>query len=178
MYCFVLVPNESGKPLENVSAVVTLTGTQTDYSLSQTAILPLNILPAQQTLPLITYFQPPTPQKFSASAVIDFSLPVPEGDTRYLEAAISNPTTAIVKDGLSARVSGEVQLTDPTKPASSVWVLAVAYAQDGQVAGLRRWEAQPPIAIGEPIPFSTSVYSLGTTIERLELFVEVRPILP
>ena len=176
--CFVLVTNASEKPLENLSVTVSLKDNQSDYSLSQTAILPLNILPARQSLPLITYFQAPTPQDFSASARIDFSLPVPEEDKRYLEVQISTFITNMAADKLSANISGEVNLSDPDESASSVWVLAVAYAPDGRVVGIRRWEAQTPIPTGQSIPLSLNIYSLGSAIDRVELYAEARPTLP
>lgn len=176
--CFVLVTNASEKPLENLSVIISLKDNQSDYSLSQTAILPLNILPARQSLPLITYFQAPTPQDFSASATIDFSLPVLEEDKRYLEVQISTFSTNMAADKLSANISGEVNLSDPDESASSVWVLAVAYAPDGRVVGIRRWEAQPPIPTDLNIPFSLNIYSLGPAIDRVELYAEARPTLP
>jgi hypothetical protein len=172
--CFVLAQNLSDKPIENPTALVTLEGLSTEYSLTQTSILPLNLLPAGAALPLVTYFQPPTPEKFTAMAEADFWLPVPERDARYLETILKDLQTEVSADGRSAEVYGQVALSDPTKQASSIWLLATAFTQDGHVAGIRRWEAPLPIPASQAIPFSFTVYSMGPEIARLEVSTEAR----
>ncbi len=172
--CFVLAQNLSEKPIENPTALVTLSGVSTEYSQTQTAILPLNLLPAGAALPLVTYFQPPTPEQFTATAQADFWLPVPEEDTRYLEAFLEDLQTEISADGCSAKVNGQVALADPTQQASSIWLLATAFSQDGNVVGIRRWEAPQPIPAGQSIPFSITVYSMVPVIARVEVSTEVR----
>ena len=178
IYCFVSYANKSDRPIENVTAVVSLKGITSEYERDQVAILPLNILPAETTLPLVTYFQPPTPQLFSASALPDFSLPVPSGDERYLEASITEHSIQLNAGKSSAVVNGVVSLSDPLKPAGSLWVLGVGYSADGRVIGFRRWEAALPIPLVQQIPFSFNLYSLGPEIDHVDLFVEARPVLP
>lgn len=171
--CFALTANDTEKDLENVSAKVTLTSEDGEYTRTQTAILPLNLLKAGQSLPLIAYFQAPTPEVFSASAVIDFSLPVPENDTRYLPAQVTDLGVSCSKDKFSCAVTGRVLLSPDSAQAGALWVLAVAYSQDGRVVGIRRWDAQTfPAAMD----FSVLVYSAGPEIERVEVFAEARPI--
>ncbi|KUK70758.1 MAG: hypothetical protein XD89_0274 [Anaerolineae bacterium 49_20] len=172
--CFVLAQNLSDKPIENPTALVTLEGLSTEYSLTQTSILPLNLLPAGAALPLVTYFQPPTPEKFTAMAEADFWLPVPEEDTRYLAVTLEDLQTQLSDDGLSAQLSGQVALANPTKQASSIWLLAMAFTQDDRVAGIRRWEAPLPIPAGQAIPFSFTVYSMSPEIARVEVSTEAR----
>jgi len=172
--CFVLAQNLSEKPIENPTALVTLEGVSTEYSRTQTAILPLNLLPAGAALPLVTYFQPPTPEKFTAMAEADFWLPVPEEDTRYLAVTLEDLQTQLSDDGLSAQLSGQVALANPTKQASSIWLLAMAFTQDDRVAGIRRWEAPLPIPAGQAIPFSFTVYSMSPEIARVEVSTEAR----
>lgn len=170
--CFALAVNDTEKDKENVTAKVTLTGVGTDYTHTQTAILPLNLLKAGQSLPLLAYFQAPTPEEFNASAVIDFSLPVPENDARYLSAEPTNLEVSCARGNLSCAVSGRVALSPDTAQAGALWVLVVAYAPDGRVAGIRRWDAQTsPI----PLDFSVFVYSAGPEIDHVEVFAEARP---
>src|SRR5215211_7252340 len=52
MWCFVLAHNDFPDFVENVSAQVTLVGTEGTVLASQTALLPLNILPPNTSLPL------------------------------------------------------------------------------------------------------------------------------
>jgi hypothetical protein len=68
--------------VENISGVVTLLdGEETQQ---ESAIMPLNLLPAGASLPLIAYFQPPIPESYTISARVDFFLPVMPSDQRYL----------------------------------------------------------------------------------------------
>lgn len=177
-WCLVDYANNSDKPLENVSAQVTLRAITGDYAQTKTAILPLNLIPAQTRLPLAVYFNAPTPEEFSASARIDFSLPVSEQENRYLALALSPAEISYSEDRLSARVSGEIRFEDPNRPASSVWVVAVAYDDHDQQVGFRRFEASLPVNVDQPLPFNINVYSLADAIARVELHSEARPVLP
>ncbi len=173
--CFAVFKNTAAEPLENVSAMVTLTDSENGTARSQIAIMPLNILQAGAAMPLITTFQPPTPEAFLVSAALDYSLPVPEGDDRYLATSIEKNTYTPAPDGRSALVSGQVRFPETTVGVKSLWVLAVAYSPDGKVVGVRRWEAQPPIAFDAIIPFSMTVYSMQGQIADITLFAEARP---
>ena len=176
VYCFVTVANTSEKPIENISAIVSLGSAIAPEKREQIAILPFNILHAGKTLPLVTYFMPPTPEDFTATARLDFSLPVSDGTNRYLPASVINLKVALDEEALSAEVRGDVFFVDPQRPASSVWVLGVAYSEDGHVLGIRRWEAKPPISTRQTLPFNFTLYSIAGKIDEVKAFVEVRPI--
>ena len=179
VYCFVPIANTGGEPLENVSALVTLTDSASGQVYQQSAVLPLNILPAGKTLPAVTYFMPPTPAEFSAAATLEFSLPVTNWHLRYADAAVVGPKTTISDDGNQAEVSGSIFFADKERPVSSVWVVGVAYTEDGRVAGLRRWEAVPPIRVSQNLPFRFLIFNAADApIAEVELFVEARPVLP
>ena len=55
MWCFVLVHNDFSDFMENVSAQVTLVDSNNATLASQTALLPLNILPPNTSLPLLFF---------------------------------------------------------------------------------------------------------------------------
>ena len=177
-WCLVDYTNESEKPLENVSAMVTLRSTTGDYVQSKTSILPLNLVTAQTRLPLTVYFNAPTPTEINATAMADFSLPVAEEQTRYLAHALRPADIVYAEDGFSAQISGELRFEDPTRPASSAWVVAVAYDQNDQPVGFRRYEAPQPINVEQPLPLNFNVYSLAGAIKRVDLHAEARPVLP
>jgi len=61
MWCFVLVHNDFSDLIENVSAQVTLVDSNEAFLAGQTALLPLNILPPNTSLPLAVYFPPEIP---------------------------------------------------------------------------------------------------------------------
>lgn len=177
-WCLVDFTNESDKPLENVSAHVTLRDSSGSFSQTKTAILPLNLIPADARIPLAVYFDAPTPQNIIAQASIDFRLPVADESNRYLSFSVSSAETEYSTDRYTAHIEGQGHFLDPVRQASSAWVLAVAYDENDQPVGFRRFEASEPINISQPLDFKVSVYSLGGQIARVELFTEARPVLP
>ena len=61
VWCFVLVHNDFPELMENVRAQVTLVDSNEAVIASQTALLPLNILPPDAALPLAVFFPPEIP---------------------------------------------------------------------------------------------------------------------
>lgn len=174
IWCFVLARNDSSTALENVSAQVTLTDASGNQIASQPALLPLNILPANSSLPLTVFFAPPIPADARPQVQILTAIQLQPGDARYLPASTQNVLVQVDWNGRSAQVSGGIFLPAESKAAASVWVAATAYDEFGQVLGVRRWEggAIPP---GTSLPFSMTVSSLGGEIARVEVVVEARP---
>lgn len=177
-WCLVDYTNASDKPLENVSALVTISSPSGDFRQSKNALLPLNLVPAQTRMPLAVYFNAPTPEDFIASATLDFSLPVAEQENRYLAVTLDTAETTYSEDRLTAQISSQARFDDPNRPTSSLWVVAVAYDENDQPVGFRRFEASQPIDISQPLPFNMTVYSMAGAIARVELFAEARPVLP
>lgn len=176
LYCFILVENDTEQALENISGTITLIDSDTQTTrLSEFAIMPLNILPAQTTLPMVAHFSAPIPLSYRLEFGIDVVLPVPENDSRYIEAIIESKTVTLSQDGRSASVNGKVYLANQETSAGSLWILAVAYDEDGRVVGVRRWEAQEELKPTESQSFQMIVYSLGQAIDRIELITEARP---
>lgn len=174
MWCFVLARNDSSTALENVSAQVTLTNASGNQLASQPALLPLNILPANSSLPLTVFFAPPIPADAHPQVQILTAIQLQPGDARYLPASTQNILVQVDWNGRSAQVSGGIFLPAESKAAASVWVAATAYDELGQVLGVRRWEggAIPP---GTSLPFAMTVSSLGGEIDHVEVTVEARP---
>lgn len=172
LWCFILVENDQTGALENVSGTISLT--QGEETRQETAILPLNLLPAGESLPLIAYFQPQVSHDFSVSAQVDFLLPVMPDDQRYLTAEIQNQDIILSEDGRAAGVTGVIHLPEGETGAAYVWVNATAFDKDGNVVGVRRWERTDTVPAGERLDFSLTVYSLGGAIDRVDLVVEAR----
>ena len=174
-YCFAQLENLSQSPVENPSARFTLTSTDAT-TLEMDGILPLNILPAQQTMPVVAYFPAPIPENFEISAQILDWLPVMSDDTRYLEAEIVAEPSTIAPGASFAEAVGVVRL--PEGRADYVWVLGVVYDSNGQVLGLRRWEAEVPLSTNGSMPFNFRIYAMQGEIAELKLFVEAHANLP
>ena len=165
-----LVVNDDEGALENISGLVTLQSGEQTWT--ETALMPLNLLPKGASLPLVAYFQPPTPETFSVSAEVDFYLPVMPEDARYLPVEIREQQTSLSEDGGTAQVSGMLQLSDERGDASYLWLHATAFDADGNVVAVRRWEAEGPVEAGETQAFDLWLYSLGGAIENVELLAE------
>jgi LysM repeat protein len=175
MWCFALVRNDSSDFLENITAQVTLTDANSKSIASQTALLPLNILPPNSALPLSVFFAPVVPSNAKSQVRILTAIQLLPGDGRYLSAVIQNTLVQVDWSGLSAQVDGTVRLASSSKPASLVWVAAVAYDAAANVVGLRRWESKNALPAGGRLPFSFRISSIGGKIERVEFAIEARP---
>jgi hypothetical protein len=175
MWCFVLAHNDFPDFIENVSAQATLVGADGATVASQTALLPLNILPPNTSLPLTVFFPPETPADVSPQVQILTAIRLLPNDERYLPATINNTLVQVNADGRSAHVDGQVLLPADAQAASQVWVTGTAYDEAGRVAGIRRWESSSGLSPGESLRFEFRVSSLGGKIERVEFAAEARP---
>ncbi len=175
MWCFVLVHNDSPEIVEDISAQVTLLDANGQSLASQTAFLPLDILPPNESLPLSVFFAPDIPLDAKPQVQILTAIRLLPGDARYLPASIRNTLAQVDWSGLSAQVNGQVFLPASAQPARTVWVAAVAYDGAGNVAGLRRWESPTGIQPGGSLPFSFLLSSIAGKIERVDFAVEARP---
>ena len=174
MWCFILVHNDFPDFMENVSAQVTLVDSNGTFVTTQTAYLPLNILPPNASLPLSVYFPPNIPVDAKPQVQILTAIRLSQTDPRYLPATVTNTLVQINSDGHYATIAGEIRLPAESNAATQVWVAAVAYDESGRVVGVKRWEGggvQP----GGSLNFQMSVSSLGGRMMRVEFAVEARP---
>jgi LysM repeat protein len=178
MWCFVLVHNDFPALMENVSAQVTLVDADGATLASQTALLPLNILPPNTSLPLTVFFPPAIPGEVKPHVQVLTAIQLLPNDERYLPATVNNTLVQVNADGRSARVTGQVFLPDEVRAASQVWVTGTAYDKGGRVVGLRRWEWGESLSPGGSLPFEFMIFSLGGRIEGVDFSVEARPPLP
>lgn len=175
LWCFVLAHNDFPDLMENISAQVTLIDSAARTVASQAALLPLNILPPNTSLPLVVFFPPGIPPDVEPQVQIITAIRLLPGDERYLPATVSNTLVQVNADGRSAHVTGLVLLPAEEQPASQVWVTGTAYDETGRVVGVRRWEWDAGLSPGGSLPFEFMVSSLGRRIEKVEFAVEARP---
>ncbi|MBI3172703.1 MAG: LysM peptidoglycan-binding domain-containing protein [Chloroflexi bacterium] len=174
MWCFVLARNDSATALENVSAQVTLFDANGNQLASQPALLILNILPPNTSLPMTVFFDAPIPVDVTPQVQVLTAIQLQANDARYLPASAQNILVQVDWNGHSAQVSGQVFLPAESKAAATVWVAATAYDKFGAVVGVRRWEGGA-IPTGTSLPFTMTVSSLGGEIDHVEVVVEARP---
>ncbi len=176
MWCFVLVSNNSSNPIEDVTAQITLLDAKGKSIASQTAILPLDILSPNSSMPLITYFAPEIPLNAKPQVQILTAIQIQPNDPRYLPATLQNTSIKVDSSGLTAQVNGQVVLpASSSSPAKLIWVAATAYDASGGVVGARRWESTSSLSVGSNLPFSFMISSIAGTISRVEFAEEARP---
>ncbi len=175
LWCFALAHNDSDSALDNLSARITLLGTDGKAVSAQVAIPPLDVLPPHASLPLTAFFPPPLAADLSPRVQMLTSIAIASDDARYLLASLKNTSVEIAPNARTARLRGQVLLTANSKPAKTIWVAAVAYDSAGRVSGFRRWEWTGELAAGASLPFEFEVPALGAGMTRVELFVEARP---
>ena len=173
MWCFILAHNDFPDFIENVSAQVSLVDANGGVLASQTALLPLNILPPNISLPLAVYF-PNVPADAKPLVQILTAIKLLPNDERYLPATVNNTLVQVNADGHSAQVTGQV-LLHGAKAASQVWVMGTAYDEAGRVIGVRRWESNAGMPAGGSLPFEFMLSSIRGKIARVEFAVEARP---
>jgi LysM repeat protein len=172
--CLVPVRNPYPQALENVEVQVNVFDEHGQSLASQAASLPLNILPAGQVLPAAVFFSDLTVRTVAQGQLLS-AIRLSPADGRYLQTTIQNQLTSISWDGLSADVQGQILLSKTGKPASSLWLIAVALGAGDQIVGYRRWEWSGSLQPGKARTFKLSVYSLGPQIQRVDVVVEARP---
>jgi len=173
LWCFALVHNDFPDILENVSAQVILVDSNGTVVASQTALLPLNILPPNTSLPLYIFFEPEISSDVKAQVQLLTAIQIASNDSRYLPATINNTSIQIDRTGHSAQISGQVSIPSESSAATQVWIAAVAYDENGRVVGVKRWEGGA-IESGGNFPFNFAVASVGPKIDKIELVVEAR----
>jgi LysM repeat protein len=166
LWCLVPIENSLTIGIENVAAVVQLLDNSGDAIASVEASPLINLLESGASMPLVAYFSESPGGWVSSRSQLLSAYSIQESDY-YLMASIQEETVNISEGGLVAQVNGHVEIVGGE--AGIVWVLAVAYDSNNEMAGFRRWESEGTTE------FVLTLYSLGPEIDRVELLVEARP---
>ena len=169
-WCFMTINNNRQMSVENLSAWIGLFDAGGEIVTSQVAVGPVNILRPGQAMPLIAFFPPPVPTQFVARGNLITAVEIAADNDRYLDWPLNSLTIDVLgeRDNL-ALVTGSVeQPVEGTLP-SVIWVVAIAYDQQGQVVGVRKMDSAANLR------FEFVVYSLSGAIDRVEIITEIRP---
>lgn len=175
IWCFVIVKNDRSRPLENLSANVVLQDNNGEYIAEGIAIGALNLVPADEQLPLVVFIPGSFPSEFTASAKVITVQPLPRNDDRYLNAWLEVEEVEISENGTRAQVNGFIGLPTKSVPGNQVWLLAVAYDGDGNVIGIRKSEQFGNFEPGSSREINLEVFSLASEIAEVRVYVEMRP---
>lgn len=175
VYCFTVIQNDRDEALENVTIRLRLSD-ETGKSAEVIATTLINVIPPHSSLPAASYFPPEWAEKLEDKAELEFELPYAEGEARYLQAAIENQHIEMLYQDKAAKVSGTIVFENKQTSYLTLNVLAVAWAKDGAVLGMRRWSSADNGSTSNEIPFDFNVYSMAGPIARVDLFVEAMAI--
>lgn len=173
LWCFVSASNEQNTTLENVSALLNLHIPTGEIAASKIAIPPLNLFKEGSRIPLSAYFPPPLPDSYQVYASLLTALP---SDEESISLPIQDKVVSLDENGCCALVKGKVSLENVDQTAvQQIWVAAVAFDDDGQVVGVRKWVSDE---IGsttdlQNLAFAFYVYSLGPPIAEIQLLTEL-----
>lgn len=175
LYCFVTVQNDQGFDIQNLVVQFVLTDVETGDRFIQDGLLPLNRLTSGVSLPIFTYFAPPTPATPKIEIQVLSALPVSAAENKYLSVEIVSPQTTISGDGYSASVVGKIQLSNSSESASRYFLAAVAYDALGNVVAVRQLDRQSVLAGSDTQDFTLYVYSIAGKIDHVDVFGEATP---
>lgn len=205
LWCLTTVHNNQSQAVENLSAWINLFDSSGNVITGTIAYPPLNLMSSGETIPLLAFFPSSvlssTQDSIVPQAELLSAFPVAADGGRYLPLDVQVAQQTIDASGRQATVAGRVDYpqepstpaTTPTKSATStpdaqrkstpqplpaaktVWLAAVAYDQNGNIVGVRKWEAAKAIPRGKHRDFEITVYSLGPAITRVDVLLEARP---
>jgi LysM repeat protein len=174
-WCVVPVRNTRNRSIENLSARIMLF-TQTGEVIAEgVATAPLNILREAETIALSIYFPGPFDQDVIPQANLLTALAVTQEGDRYLKLNVEVDEVDIPESGQQAYIFGSLSLAKKSMPASRIWLVGMAYDFEGDVIGVRKWEAANNLEPGKSMPFEITVFSIGPPIEKVEILAEARP---
>lgn len=172
LYCLALLKNEYAETLQNLSGSIELVAQDGTILDSQIAHSPLDLLPPGKSIPISVLFPAPILQGSQPQARIITASLLPSPGSTYPAISIISNLVEIDWGGLNAHVSGKTALATSGLKASRVWILAIAYDQEGKLVGFSRWESKTNLSFPDHLPFDFSVSSLGPPIEHVDLLVE------
>jgi LysM repeat protein len=174
-WCFSSVYNPFETPVENVTGVLRVQVGGQENQQSYEMFPGLNTIPAQGRMPILAYVPEGVGDNPNTSVELTSALPLKTDDGRYLPVSLENLVIEIASRA-TASVAGSVGLsTEATQSARQVWIMAVAYDAQDRIVGVRRYEMNQSLAVGEKREFSFEVYSAGGSIARLDVRAEAMP---
>ncbi len=170
LWCLVPVSNPLNQAAASVTISVVLNDPGGETSRKVNVPLLMDKIEPGQSIPAVIYFEPPAPDKFTASATLVSALPVSESGQNFLPTTIVNDQIEL--KGQSAQVSGEVEIDGETGSAVVMHVTAIGYDAGGKPVGARRTEMKTTLETGNAIDFNLNLYSFSDAIASVTILAE------
>lgn len=175
VWCLTTVANNAISPVENLIAIFSLIDAHGETLADRESSLLLNLLFPGTNQLLAVYFEGQFPDSITPVVTFVTGFPAENVAERYAQVTIKESQFVVASDGMSAEVSGQVEIVSENQVANHLRIVAAAYGPDGQPVGLRAWDSVESLTASETLTFQFSVYSLGEVITFVELYAEGRP---
>jgi len=173
LWCLALVNNGESLALENITASITLLSANGDLLAQKIALPPTNKVAAESSIPITAFFPAPVPPYQSIHVQILTALPVND-KTRYLETKIHIEENILSSNFATLRGTIEIFSAGDIS-AHHIIIAAIAYDEDANPIGIRKWETTIEPTSETMFPFEIRVFSLGPPIFEVEIISEARP---
>ncbi|MGA9534045.1 MAG: LysM peptidoglycan-binding domain-containing protein [Anaerolineales bacterium] len=176
--CLATLVNDTGNPLEGLAAQISLLSPDGEIVASQLAFPPLNLLPPDQRMPLSATFDELPTGFAGARATLLSAFESTSASERYLGHDLQHVEQEPTSDGSRWDIRGTLALDQEQDVGEGIraTVVATGLDADGNVVGFAKWESDEGST--SPWSFSTTVFSLGPRIERVQLLAEAVAVQP
>lgn len=171
IWCFLEVENTASYPLESVIVNINVADLDASQVYAQQASSPLNVLPVGEKMPFAVFFPGKMPDPFQSSAQFVSAVPLEVDLNRYVDVELKDVEIQKAADQKLALVNGKFSTA---VDVSTIRIVAVAYDQEGQIIGLRRWQQQFDNALQQG-EFSLEVFAAQGEIDSVVLKAEAQP---
>jgi hypothetical protein len=170
LWCVANVKNALDQNANAVTVTFTLKNSSGETVGEQTVPTVMNLLEIGDEIPAAAYFSPHIPAGYSVSASLTTALPLEESSAVIQPLDIK--VNSIDMDGRAAHISAVIPQVDEASGISSVWVALIAYDENSNVVGVRRFEYAPTTDREEGQPIKVSVYSNNEDIKQVVVLGE------
>jgi LysM repeat protein len=172
LHCFVMARNEGDTALENVLVEFRMTAKDNSLTASRNALLPLQVLQADENLPIYAYFEPPIPLDQVVVVQLLSAYRVSSAGSNSFRLEVAEPKVEIAPEGYSARVTGNVISAKSDPVGKNIRIVVVAYDAAGNVVGIRQYQETAELISGTEFKYNLIVYSVGQPISSVQVFAE------
>ena len=175
VWCYALVRNNYEQSLEGISGKIELVSPDGSELFVGSAHTPINMLPAGQAIPLVTYYSKPIGENFTPHLSQVNAVLVQSDVSQDYQVNLLFGEVSISVDGSSATISGEALIPNAGTDVKTISVVLVAYNEKSEVIGIRRKDTAGLFQPGDRVPFEVTVYSLESKIKGLDILGEAIP---
>jgi LysM repeat protein len=169
LWCYTLVENNQGIPLEDISLAFNLFDTSLELVMSQIAFPPLDILNSIQSLPVGTLIQDPPADLTQITTTLLSAYP---SDQLEPGSQIEDYSVDFLQGNTVVEVNGFFEVTREGAQENQVWIVGVGY-NEGKPVAVRKWISDEVLELGTAYPFKILLYSLGPEIDQIQIFSEL-----